>query len=52
MIDGRVTPEALWPEWKAPGQNYANLQLEVTVITRHNYKAYLAKAQEYWDSLA
>ena len=51
MIDGRVTPENLWPEWKAPGQDYADLQLELTVITRHNYNEYKATAEAYWDSI-
>jgi ABC-type sugar transport system substrate-binding protein len=47
MIDGRATPETLWPEAIKAGQSYPELVLKPTVITRDNYKDYLQKASTY-----
>lgn len=52
MIDGRATPESLWPEWKAPGASFAQVKIDLFVITRDNYKQYLGDAQVYWNSIS
>jgi ABC-type sugar transport system substrate-binding protein len=46
LIDGRATPETLWPSHIAQGQKYAEYVLEPKVLTIDNYK------QIYGDSTA
>ncbi len=47
MMDGRATPETLWPEWTGEGETYANLVLAPEVVTIDNYKECLANADAY-----
>lgn len=47
MIDGRATPESLWPDKIAQGQKYANLVLTPEMATIDNYKDLLSKASAY-----
>ena len=46
MLDGRATPESLYPEWKAPGATYANILCDTRVVTKETYQEYL----DYIDS--
>ena len=41
MLDGRVTPEDLWPEWKSSPDEYALVRLQGTMITKDTYQAWL-----------
>jgi hypothetical protein len=47
MLDGRATPEKLWPEWKAPGAKYANVICDTRVLTKDTYKDYLKYIDDY-----
>jgi len=47
MLDGRATPETLYPEWKAPGAKYANILCDTRVVTKETYKDYLKEIEEY-----
>ena len=47
MLDGRATPESLYPEWKAPGATYANILCETKVVTKDTYKDYLNYIDNY-----
>ena len=47
MLDGRATPESLYPEWKAPGATYANILCETKVVTKETYQDYLDYIDEY-----
>jgi hypothetical protein len=47
MLDGRATPESLWPEWKAPGAQYANVMCESRVLTKDTYQDYLTFIDNY-----
>ena len=47
MLDGRATPETLWPEWKAPGAQYSNVMCETKVLTKDTYKDYLNYVDNY-----
>lgn len=43
MLDGRETPESLWPEWKVTSGEYAYLRMQGTMITKDNYKEWVSK---------
>jgi ABC-type sugar transport system substrate-binding protein len=47
MLDGRATPETLYPEWKAPGATYANILCDTRVVTKETYKEYLDYIDNY-----
>ncbi len=47
MLDGRATPESLYPEWKAPGATYANILCETKVVTKETYQDYLDYIDNY-----
>jgi len=47
MIDGRATPETLWPDWVKDGDAYAQVVLDAIVLTHDNYQAELAAVEEY-----
>ena len=49
MIDGRVEPDNLWPDFIAPGDHYAERVLETQVLLIDNYKQYYAGAQANYD---
>lgn len=38
MLDGRATPETLWPEWVREGETYPCIDLDGKMITRETYK--------------
>lgn len=38
MLDGRATPESLWPEWVRDGEKYPCIDLDGKMITRETYK--------------
>ncbi|SHI17798.1 L-arabinose transport system substrate-binding protein [Sporobacter termitidis DSM 10068] len=38
ILEGRATAETIWPEWKAPGSNYACMKIKGTMITKDTYK--------------
>jgi len=50
MMDGRATPDTLWADKKASGANFAQVQMELFVMTIDNYQDYLAEAEKYWNS--
>ncbi|MDR2357251.1 MAG: substrate-binding domain-containing protein [Oscillospiraceae bacterium] len=43
ILDGRVTAEDIWPEWRDAGGTYPRIQVEGTMITRDTYGDYLAE---------
>jgi ABC-type sugar transport system substrate-binding protein len=45
ILDGRETPESIWPEYRDPGGQYPRYQVEGTMITRDTYQGYLASEQ-------
>ena len=47
MLDGRATPESLYPEWKAPGAKYANILCDTRVVTKDTYQEYLDYIDNY-----
>ncbi|SHI03502.1 hypothetical protein SAMN02745823_02053 [Sporobacter termitidis DSM 10068] len=47
MMDGGVTAETLWPEYVAAGNKYAENKVLTEVLTKDNYKAYLAEVDKY-----
>ncbi len=46
LIEGEATPETLWPESVAPGDTYANNVIYSTMLTKENYKEFLADLVE------
>ena len=51
MMDGRATPETLWADLKAPGAEFAQVKIDLFVMTINNYQQYLADADAYWNSI-
>ncbi|NLT40930.1 MAG: hypothetical protein GXX89_10805 [Clostridiales bacterium] len=51
MLDGRATPETLWPEWKNPNQQYPVVTTASVVITEETYEEYDVYVQEYFEAL-
>ena len=51
MIDGRATPQTLWADLKAPGADFAQVKIDLFVMTIDNYQQYLADADAYWNSI-
>ena len=41
LLEGRVTPETIWPEWVRDGDEYACIDLPGTMITRDTYQQWL-----------
>ncbi len=41
MLEGRATPETIWPEWVRPGDSYPCIDLPGTMITKDNYQQWL-----------
>ena len=42
MLDGRTTPENLWPEWKPDSSQYAFIRLQGDMITKETYRAWMS----------
>jgi ABC-type sugar transport system substrate-binding protein len=41
ILEGRATPETLWPEWRDSISKYACMKIQGTMITRDTYEAYV-----------
>ncbi len=41
ILDGRATPETIWPEWVREGDSYPCIDLPGTMITKDNYQQWL-----------
>lgn len=41
ILEGRATPETLWPEWKEEGDEYASMKLQGTMITKDTYQEFV-----------
>jgi len=42
VLEGRATPETIWPEWVAQGDKYPCVKVQGTMITRDTYKDFIA----------
>ena len=51
MLDGRATPETLWPEWKDPNQEYPVVTVACTILTVDNYDTYDDYVQAYLTAI-
>ena len=51
MLDGRATPETLWPEWKDPNQQYPVVTVQSTILTVDNYDTYDDYVQAYLTAI-
>lgn len=41
ILEGRATPETLWPEWLEGGSKYASMKIRGTMITKDTYQQFL-----------
>lgn len=41
ILDGRATPETIWPEWVREGDKYPCIDVKGTMITKDTYKQWL-----------
>ena len=46
VLEGKATPETIWPEWYDDGGSYPRIQVKGDMITRDTYKDYLAAQAE------
>ena len=51
MLDGRATPETLWPEWKDPNQEYPVVVTACTILTVDNFDTYDDYVQAYLTAI-
>ena len=42
MLDGRATPEALWPQWQQSSGEYAYIRLQGDMITKDTYRQWMS----------
>ncbi|SHI00253.1 ABC-type sugar transport system, substrate-binding protein, contains N-terminal xre family HTH domain [Sporobacter termitidis DSM 10068] len=43
LMDGKATPESLWPDMRTPGDQYTFYNAETTMVTKDTYKEYFNK---------
>ena len=49
MLEGKETPETLWPNLRGAGQDYTVIRLPFTMVERHTYVDYIAAVDRYID---
>lgn len=51
LLEGQDTPETLWQQYRAPGQDYTVILMPYTMVTKDNYKDYQAAIDRYINDI-